>query len=89
VNARAQLRRPLSARPCGAGRTTSLRAASRSIRWTSDAARLSIGIRRGFMASGISRTNSTWSRPLSNRAPSTRTWAARTNCRLNGRDEIP
>lgn len=40
--------------------------------WTLEpACGLLIAIRRGFIASGISRTNSIWSRPLSNAAPFT------------------
>jgi hypothetical protein len=56
---------------------------------TLDALGVLIAIRRGFIASGISRTNSTWSRPLSNRAPLTSTYSAKLNCRLNGRAGMP
>jgi hypothetical protein len=56
---------------------------------TLDALGALIAIRRGFIASGISRTNSTWSRPLSNRAPLTSTYSAKLNCRLNGRAGMP
>lgn len=46
-------------------------------------------MRRGFMASGISRTSSIRSKPLSKPAVFTCTWSARLNCRLKGRAEIP
>jgi hypothetical protein len=49
-----------------------LQAAFGSSCWMFEAATLLIAIRRGFIASGISRTSSIWSRPLSNAAP--RTW---------------
>ena len=44
-----------------------------------------IGIRRGFIAFGISRTSSMVSKPLSKDAPLTCTQSARLNWRLNGR----
>jgi len=57
--------------------------------WTLPAGVLLIAMRRGFMASGISRTSSIFSRPLSNTAPLTSTWSARLYWRLKLRVEMP
>jgi hypothetical protein len=46
-------------------------------------------MRRGFMASRLSRTRSTIRRPFSKRAPLTSTWSVSVNWRLNDRAEIP
>jgi hypothetical protein len=46
-------------------------------------------MRRGFMASGTSRTRSTLSRPFSNEALFTCTYSARLKTRRNGRAEMP
>ena len=48
-----------------------------------------IAIRRGFIASGISRCRSMTNRPFSTRAPLTSTWSASVNWRLKLRAEMP
>ena len=48
-----------------------------------------IAIRRGFIASGISRCRSMISRPFSKQAPLTSTWSASVNWRLKLRAEMP
>ncbi len=48
-----------------------------------------IGICRGFWASGISRTRSTWSSPCSRAAPVTWTWSASWKRRSNARAAMP
>src|SRR5260370_21764633 len=48
-----------------------------------------IGMLRGFLASGISRTRSTWSRPFSSEAFFTATKSASWNARSNARAALP
>ena len=48
-----------------------------------------IAIRRGFIASGISRISSIFRSPSAQEAPLTCMWSARLNTRRNGRAEIP
>ena len=48
-----------------------------------------IAILRGFIASGISRTRSIWSRPLSRLAPVTSTWSASWKRRSKAREAMP
>jgi len=50
---------------------------------------LPIGMLRGFMASGISRTRSTWSSPFSRAAPFTTTWSASWKRRSKARAAMP
>ena len=50
---------------------------------------LPMAIVRGFMASGISRTRSTWRRPFSRSAPFTSTWSASWKRRSKAREPMP
>ena len=69
------------------------RAESQAAIWVGVASRsllgLVIGIVRGFIASGISRTRSTWRSPFSRLAPLTSTWSASWKLRSKVRAAMP
>ena len=89
LSAGSERRRSLAVRDKGCSRAEKQQGDQAALPSSSEGAEPAISIRRGFAASGTSRTRSTHSKPFTREAPATRICSANWNLRSKPRVAIP